>query len=70
MTRALLVALSIAAAAVPARAGIPLKEAVVETTLGTFVIDLDPVAAPNQVACFTKVAGEGRPNAPSTAPAE
>jgi len=59
MTRAFLVALSIAAGSVAARAEIPVKEAVVETTLGTFVIDLDPAAAPNQVAYFTKVAGEG-----------
>ena len=36
-----------------------LKEAVVETSLGTFVIDLDPAAAPNQVAYFTKLAAEG-----------
>jgi cyclophilin family peptidyl-prolyl cis-trans isomerase len=35
------------------------KEAVVETTLGTIVIDLDAAAAPNQVAYFTKIAAEG-----------
>ena len=36
------------------------KQAVVETSLGTFVIDLMPEAAPNQVAYFTKVAqGDG-----------
>ncbi len=35
------------------------KQAVVETSAGTFVIDLDPGAAPNQVAYFTKLAQEG-----------
>jgi cyclophilin family peptidyl-prolyl cis-trans isomerase len=35
------------------------KQAVVETTAGTFVIDLAPEAAPNQIALFTKLAGEG-----------
>lgn len=35
------------------------KQAVVETTAGTFVIDLDPDAAPNQVAYFIKLANEG-----------
>jgi cyclophilin family peptidyl-prolyl cis-trans isomerase len=57
--RRFVVALSIVAAAAPARAQTPVKEAVVETTLGTFVIDLDPGTAPNQVAYFTKLAGEG-----------
>jgi peptidyl-prolyl cis-trans isomerase B (cyclophilin B) len=37
----------------------PGKQAVVETSAGTFVIDLDAQAAPNQVAYFTKVAEEG-----------
>src|SRR6478672_7739510 len=37
----------------------PAKQAVVETAAGTFVIDLDPVAAPNQVAYFTRIASEG-----------
>jgi peptidyl-prolyl cis-trans isomerase B (cyclophilin B) len=32
------------------------KQAVVETTAGTFVIDLDPASAPNQTAYFTKLA--------------
>ena len=36
------------------------KQAVVETSLGTFVFDLTPEAAPNQVAYFMKVALEGR----------
>jgi peptidyl-prolyl cis-trans isomerase B (cyclophilin B) len=35
------------------------KQAVVETSLGTFVIDLLPEAAPNHVAYFTKLAQEG-----------
>jgi peptidyl-prolyl cis-trans isomerase B (cyclophilin B) len=35
------------------------KQAVVETSLGTFVIDLAPDAAPNQTAYFTKTANEG-----------
>jgi peptidyl-prolyl cis-trans isomerase B (cyclophilin B) len=39
-------------------AGQPPKQAVVETSLGTFVIDLTPETAPSQVAYFTKVAQE------------
>jgi peptidyl-prolyl cis-trans isomerase B (cyclophilin B) len=35
------------------------KQAVVETSLGTFIIDLTPDVAPNHVAYFTKVAQEG-----------
>jgi peptidyl-prolyl cis-trans isomerase B (cyclophilin B) len=35
------------------------QQAVVETSLGTFVLDLTPGTAPNQVAYFTKVAQEG-----------
>jgi cyclophilin family peptidyl-prolyl cis-trans isomerase len=35
------------------------KQAVVETSAGTFVIELTPEAAPNQVAHFMKLAGEG-----------
>src|SRR5439155_12454070 len=35
------------------------KQAVVETTAGTFVIDLTPETAPNQAAYFMKIAGEG-----------
>ena len=34
-------------------------QAVVETSLGTFIIDLAPEAAPNHVAYFTKLAQEG-----------
>jgi len=35
------------------------KQAVVETTAGTCVIDLDPAAAPNTAAYFTKLAVDG-----------
>jgi cyclophilin family peptidyl-prolyl cis-trans isomerase len=35
------------------------KQAVVETTAGTFVIDLDSAAAPNQTAYFMKQAADG-----------
>jgi cyclophilin family peptidyl-prolyl cis-trans isomerase len=35
------------------------KQAVVETSAGTFVLDLDPAAAPNQAAHFMKLAAEG-----------
>lgn len=35
------------------------KQAVVETSAGTFVIDLAPDAAPNQTAYFMKLAAEG-----------
>lgn len=42
-----------------ARAQTAPKQAVVETTAGTFVVDLDAAAAPNQVAFFTKTAQEG-----------
>jgi cyclophilin family peptidyl-prolyl cis-trans isomerase len=35
------------------------KQAVVETTAGTFIIDLTPATAPNQSAHFMKVAAEG-----------
>src|SRR6478672_11611621 len=41
------------------RAQTPPKQAVVETTAGTFVLDLDPAAAPNQTAYFMKLAAEG-----------
>ena len=37
----------------------PPKQAVVETTAGTFVIDLTPESAPNQVAHFMKLAADG-----------
>lgn len=35
------------------------KQAVVETSLGTIVIQLLPDAAPNHVGHFIKIAGEG-----------
>ena len=35
------------------------KQAVVETSVGTFIIDLAPATAPNQTAYFMKLAGEG-----------
>jgi peptidyl-prolyl cis-trans isomerase B (cyclophilin B) len=38
------------------------KQAVVNTTAGTFVIDLRPDLAPNHVAYFVKLAGEGAYN--------
>jgi len=37
----------------------PPKQAVVETSVGTFVLDLDPAAAPNQAAYFMKLAADG-----------
>src|SRR5437667_7048844 len=37
----------------------PPKQAVVETAAGTFIIDLDPEAAPNQAAYFMKLAQQG-----------
>jgi peptidyl-prolyl cis-trans isomerase B (cyclophilin B) len=50
--------LLIALAAVPARAQTP-KQAVIDTSAGTFVIDLTPATAPNQAAYFMKLAAEG-----------
>jgi peptidyl-prolyl cis-trans isomerase B (cyclophilin B) len=41
------------------RAQAPPQQAVVETSLGTFVIDLTPETAPNQTAHFMKLAQEG-----------
>lgn len=46
------------AAGVAAQAPGP-KQAVVETTAGTFIIDLTPQRAPNQAAYFMKLAAEG-----------
>jgi cyclophilin family peptidyl-prolyl cis-trans isomerase len=37
----------------------PPKQALVETSIGSFVIDLAPESAPNQVAYFTKIAQSG-----------
>ena len=58
---ALLATLTLAPAVARAQmpsAGAP-KQAVVETTAGTFVIDLAPDAAPGHVASFSKLAQEG-----------
>ncbi len=55
---ALLVALTVTTAT-GAMAQTPPKQAVVETTAGTFIIDLAPEAAPNQVAHFIKTAQAG-----------
>jgi peptidyl-prolyl cis-trans isomerase B (cyclophilin B) len=41
------------------RAQTPPKQAVVETSAGTFVLDLDPAAAPNTTAHFIKLAADG-----------
>jgi peptidyl-prolyl cis-trans isomerase B (cyclophilin B) len=58
--RALLIAALAALTAVAAAsAQTPPKQAVFETTVGTFVIDLLPGAAPNHVANFLKLVGEG-----------
>ena len=53
------VALCLVISGVQAFPQTPPKQAVVETSLGTFVIDLAPEAAPNQVAYFMKTAQEG-----------
>src|SRR5206468_12228240 len=45
------------ALAVPAQA--PPKQAVVETSAGTFIIDVTPESAPNQTAHFMKLAADG-----------
>jgi peptidyl-prolyl cis-trans isomerase B (cyclophilin B) len=37
----------------------PPKQAVIETAIGTFIIDLDSSSAPNQTAYFTKLATDG-----------
>jgi peptidyl-prolyl cis-trans isomerase B (cyclophilin B) len=37
----------------------PPKQAVIDTSAGTFVLDLDAAAAPNQTAYFMKLASEG-----------
>jgi peptidyl-prolyl cis-trans isomerase B (cyclophilin B) len=44
---------------VVARAQGPARQAVVETALGAFIIDLTPETAPNQVAYFAKLAQTG-----------
>jgi peptidyl-prolyl cis-trans isomerase B (cyclophilin B) len=42
-----------------AQAPPPVKQAVIETTEGTFIMDLTPESAPRQVAYFTKLANDG-----------
>jgi peptidyl-prolyl cis-trans isomerase B (cyclophilin B) len=37
----------------------PAKQAVIETAIGTFIIDLEPSAVPNQTAYFMKLATDG-----------
>jgi peptidyl-prolyl cis-trans isomerase B (cyclophilin B) len=54
---ALILACSICARSVCAQSA-P-KQALVETAAGTFVIDLDPAAAPNQTAYFIRQAADG-----------
>jgi peptidyl-prolyl cis-trans isomerase B (cyclophilin B) len=54
-----LVATIVGLHAAAAGAQTPVRQAVVETSAGTFVIDLLPEAAPNHVAHFTKLAREG-----------
>ena len=64
-TKGLLIVLLCIAAAVSwgrvaSAQGAP-KQAVVETSAGTFILDLTPDAAPNQIAYFMKVVQEGKP---------
>lgn len=55
----LMTATLVAFSAASLHAQAPAKQAVVETSLGTFVIDLTPETAPNQTAHFMKLAQEG-----------
>jgi cyclophilin family peptidyl-prolyl cis-trans isomerase len=59
MAMAMVSALLFSAAPLRAQVSQVPKQAVVETTAGTFVLDLDETAAPNQAAYFIKVAQEG-----------
>ena len=52
-------ALALCLAVVRVFAQTPARQAVVETSVGTFVIDLTPDLAPNQTAYFTKIASQG-----------
>lgn len=54
-----LVAFCLSLTATAALAQAPPKQAVVETSAGTFILDLLPEAAPNTVALFTKTAAAG-----------
>ena len=60
MTRIALLAVVVVASVSRTLIAQPLpKQAVVETSAGTFVLDLDPAAAPNQTAHFVKLAADG-----------
>ena len=50
---------AVLAASVSAHAQTPPRQAVVDTSLGAFIIDLTPETAPNQTAHFVKLAHEG-----------
>ena len=54
-----LLGLQVASGSVTLHAQTPPKQAVFDTSAGTFVIDLTPATAPNQAAYFTKLAAEG-----------
>lgn len=59
MKRAAVVCVLTLALPITAAAQTAPKQAVVDTSAGTFVIDLTPDAAPNQTAYFMKLAAEG-----------
>ena len=61
------VALVVAGRLFAVRAQSAPKQAVVETSAGTFVIDLSPDSAPNQTAYFMKLAADGAYARSSTA---
>jgi hypothetical protein len=54
-----LLGLYVASGSVTLHAQTPPKQAVFDTSAGTFVIDLTPATAPNQTAYFLKLAAEG-----------
>jgi len=58
-TRASILLLVLALGVATSASAQTVKQAVVETSAGTFIVDLDPVAAPNHVASFTKLAQAG-----------
>lgn len=53
------VALCLVLLSAPVRAQAPPRQAVVDTSVGTFILDLMPEAAPGTVALFTKTAESG-----------
>jgi peptidyl-prolyl cis-trans isomerase B (cyclophilin B) len=59
MMRMIAAALTFLAATQASQPSSPPKQAVVETTAGTFVLDLMPEGAPNQAAYFVKQATDG-----------